>query len=73
MPRPTTSFGFGGSSVILESIYDGTRVREESDVDDRHLKDISEYIARFKPFRGRMNGNRAGDSFTPSKWLRKGS
>ena len=46
MPRPATCSGRTGSKVVVESLRDGTDVREDIVVQDRHLNDISENIGR---------------------------
>jgi hypothetical protein len=46
MPRPSTAFsGHFGRRLLVERWGVGTRVVHDSDLDDRHLKDHSEYIA----------------------------
>lgn len=46
MPNPTTFSALVGRGMVVELVNDGTNVPDERDFDDRHLKDISEYIGR---------------------------
>lgn len=57
MPRPRAFFGFGGSKLAelvlgatarLAELLRGSATASSSiDVDDRHLKDISDFMASF--------------------------
>ena len=46
MPRPKDFSGVLGNNAGIESLSDGTRVRDDIEADERHLKDISENIGR---------------------------
>ena len=46
MPRPTVFSCLLGSNVVLEWLNEATNVCEDSEVDERHLNDISENFAR---------------------------
>ena len=43
IPNPTTLSGFAGNSMLVESL-EVTKMCDDSEVDDRYLNDISEYI-----------------------------
>jgi hypothetical protein len=73
IPSPTTLSGFEGSNVVVES-HDGTSVREDRDVDERHLNDISENIGCcLEALYGSISGRSACSLITPNRWARKGS
>lgn len=69
MPRPTLRSGFDeGSRAVIESC-DGTSVRDESEVEDRHLNDISENAGRsMEDLYGSMKGSSVGSLTTPKRW-----
>ena len=69
MPRPTTTFsGHEGSRWTVELFLDGTSVREDSEAELRHLKLISENIARStEALYGSTSGSKAGSLTTPNR------
>ena len=75
IPRPNTAFsGHEGSKWTVEPLLDGASVREDNDVELRHVKAISENVVRStEALYGSMSG-RSGDSLVmPKRWHRKGS
>ena len=59
---------------MVDSSKEGTRVCEDSEVDDLHLNDISENIGRCAEYLdGRASGSRSCCFVMPSKWHLKGS
>ena len=73
IPSPTTFSGFLGGNVVVES-DEGTSVCEDRDVDERHLKDISENIGYcLVAVYGSISGSSESSVTTPNRWARKGS
>jgi hypothetical protein len=68
IPRPTTSSGSFGKSVVDEESKDGTRVCDDKDVEERHLKDMSENLGRCsEALYGNIRSSKFGSLVTPSK------
>jgi hypothetical protein len=65
--------GCEGRRFVVESIA-GTNVVSDRDVDDRHLKDISEYTGFVVEYLCGSDRGRSGDSgLMPKRWARHGS
>jgi hypothetical protein len=65
--------GCEGRRFVVESIA-GTKVVSDRDVNDRHLKDISEYIGLVVEYLCGSDRGRSGDSgLIPKSWARNGS
>lgn len=70
IPRPTTLSGCSSNKSVVESVLDGTSVFEDTELDERHLKDISENIGRSVDALYGCTAGRIADSLTmPNKWL----